>query len=84
MAVIPETLHVCHSVISKILFHLTHTCFLICMRESLKADFFILFLFAYFRDTSLKLVLLVGANKNVLSINTCHFVIFFNTDSCFV
>ena len=85
MAVLPETSHENHSVISKLLPHLTHTCLPVCMKESLKADFVILFPLVY---TPLKFVLL-GADKNIhyfrsidsisfqriLSIYTYHFMI---------
>ena len=64
MELVRETFHVSHSVISKFLLHLTHTCLLICTTVSLKADFVILFLLAYSRGAFLKF-LLIGTDKNI-------------------
>ena len=97
MAVVHEIFHVWHSVTSNILLHLTHTCLIICTTGSLKADFVILFLLAYSWDTSLTFSL-IGPDKNIhyfrnidsisyqqiLYINTYHFMINSNTDSCCV
>ena len=64
MAVVYETFHVSHSVISNCFLYLTHTCLLICTTGSLKADFVILFLLAYSRATTVK-ILLIGPDKNI-------------------
>ena len=64
MAVLCETFHVSHSVISSFFLHFTHTCLLICTSGSFKAEFVMLFILAYSLGTSLKFVL-IGPDKNI-------------------